>query len=201
MDKDLKRKDQQISELSARSDQLQQRKAETEARISTIEAEIPEVQKAIMAAYTNGDDLVELDRRRLQLRNDLEVARLGLTGLTEAIENVENQLSAAITSRNTRFSELAGKWLTREAEGYNRAVDQVRESVRRLFGVRKLLGELGDNETFRQALGPAGDHLHKLVLMKLDNSFTVTRLTPDEQRRALRATQDLCAELFQEVCR
>lgn len=199
MDKELRKRDQKITELSNRSDELQTRKAEVESRISTLQSEIPAVQAAIQTAFVDGSDLIPLDARRREVVAELDLSRLGLEGITGELERIEDELSRAIEARNTRFSQLASTWLKREGAAFNNLAVKLQESARRLFAAKSLLEQTGDLETFADALKEGGKHLHRLVLPQLLNGFAPSDLTPDAQRGKLRPTSELCELVFGEV--
>lgn len=201
MDKTLKKFDQEIVSLSNRSDQLQQRKAETETRLNDVRERIPAVQQMIMDAFVSGADLVPLDAERRELVAESETLTLGIQGLTTELERIEDELSRAIEARNTRFSQLASTWLKREGAAFNDLTVKLQESARRLFAAKSLLEQTGDSETFAGTLGAGGSHLHRLTLPKLLNGFAPSDLTPDRQRGKLRPTSELCESVFSEVTR
>jgi hypothetical protein len=199
MDKILKQKDRAISDLSSRSEALQKRKTEVEVRVTQIKAEIPEVQAAIKAAYSNGEDIIALDRRRVQLRDELELSQIGLAGLVEELNATEDKLSEAIEARNSHFSAIAGAWLKKEAATFNAQVSRLRDIARRLFACQMLLSETGDRGTFGATLGEGSRYLADLRIPTVGNGFCQTDILPEQQRAAIRPSRELCQQVWKEM--
>ncbi len=199
-DKVLKALDTKINSLGDQIQNLDDRKRQAEARAVQVKAEIPEVMQALKDALASGDDLISLDARRKDLKEEAEMLQLSVDGISEKIEGLEDELSRTIEQRNARFAELASVWLGKEAATYNQLVEQLTESLKRIHACREYLWELGEREAYKAALGPAWEHLGSVRLPTLANGFTVSRdLHPGQTWKKFRPGPQDHEAVFQEV--
>lgn len=199
MNRELSKLDKKISELTDRSEALQEKRGEIQAGLDRIGAELPRVTEDLKAADDQGEDVLSLNEKRKDLLEDRDFQQIRLSGVEEQLSATEDALSQAISDRNACFARLAAGWLRKESETFNSLVSRLQGTAKRLFAVQQPLRETGDVETFSSALGAGARNLVDLRLVSLGNGFTRADMLPDQQRARLRPNRELCGEVFREV--
>lgn len=198
-DKKLQELDSKITSISNVIEETESRRDHVQENLAKATTEIPQVMEQFKRAMVEGADLVELDRRRKALTDQRERDELLLKGLTEKLEELEIQLSEAIEARNSRFRQLVASWLTKESEGYNKAVDSLRTHLKRFFAAYRIVSDLGLQSVFQEILGNGVYYLGRSRLIELGNGFGPNDLSQDSQSAKIRPGPQLIEELFREV--
>lgn len=156
--------EEKVVALEAEIDRNRNRRGEAIERMNEASRSLEESREKLKAALVGEDQkrAIALQEQISELKDKVLLHdQLLVAGLDDQHEQLQKDLEEVKAAREKAIAKACRLWLAKEVGQYDQAAKAVRERIQRLQVAFHILRDIGAQDVYREALGPAWRHLNK----------------------------------------